>query len=279
MVEILKRIVLLAFAFLFLLSTCLQSPIPVSAQTVNNPYELVVAMIGEPQTVDPAWAYDIASSELIFNVYETLIFYDGKSVDEFVPMLATDWWISSNGSTYTFRVREGVRFHYLSPLTTEDVEYSFERIMVYGQGCAWMLYDALFNVWEVDLTDPAFGQKIDDAVQRNSTHVWFNLAQPYAPFLKILSQPLYSIVNKEFCVMYGDWSGTWDNWQDFHYDPNIEQNSPLDDPEPVMCGTGPYKFNYWIEGDKWSIVKFDDYWGDWPAPGCRGYVERVTVEI
>lgn len=280
-----KHIVLLAFASLFLLSAGIH--LENSAQIVNNPYELVVATIGEPDSVDPAWAYS-TGRELIFNVYETLIFYDRESVDEFVPMLATDWWISSDGLTYTFKIREGVKFHsylYRWTLTTEDVEYSFERVMVYGRGCAWTLYDALLNVWKANLTDPMFGQKIDDAVQRNDTHVWFKLAQPYAPLLKVLCQPGCSIVNKEFCVMYGDWSGTWDNWQDFYYDPNIKQNSPLDDPEPVMCGTGPYKFNYWIEGDKWSIVKFDDYWGGWPAQHpvlgiqARGYVERATVQL
>ena len=121
----LKRIVQFAFAFLFLLSTCLHLEIPVSAQTVNKPYELVVATIGEPRTVDPAWADDTASEELIFNVFETLIFFDGESVDEFVPVLATEWAISDDGLTYAFKIREGVKFHNGEILTTEDVEYSF----------------------------------------------------------------------------------------------------------------------------------------------------------
>ena len=116
MVERLKQIVLLIFAFLFLLSTCFHREIPISAQITNNPYELVVATISEPETVDPAWAYDWScwtrpSEELIFNVYETLIFYDRESVDGFVPMLATEWWISGDGLTYTFQIRGDVKFH------------------------------------------------------------------------------------------------------------------------------------------------------------------------
>jgi peptide/nickel transport system substrate-binding protein len=274
-VKILKQVGLLPFACLFLLSTCPHSEIPASAQIVNDPYELVVATIHEPDTVDPAWAYDATSQELIFNVYETLLFYDRESVEESVPMLATDWEISDDGLTYTFEIREGVKFHNGETLTTEDVEYSFERIMVQDRigGPVWMLYEPLLGCWHANLSDPQWGEKIDDAVQSNATHVWFNLPKPYAPFLRILCQSWSSIVNKHFCVEHGDWPGTWDNWQDYH---NSDVDSPLDDPEPVMCGTGPYMFDYWQHGLEWSAVKFNDYWGGWPAPGARGYVERVT---
>jgi len=279
----LKRIFLLTLAFLsLLLSTCLHLEIPRSVQIVNDPYELVAATVGEPETVDPAWAYDTASQKLIFNVYETLIFYDGESVDMFVPMLATDWWISDDGLTYTFEVRGGVKFHNGETLTTEDVEYSFERVMVHDchWGPAWLLYEPLLDVWEANLTDLTFGQKIDNTIQRNATHVWFNLPKPYAPFLQVLCQSWSSIVNKKFCVEHGDWPGTWENWQDHH---NTEF-SPLDSPEPVMCGTGPYKFDYWEEGVEWSIVKNDDYWSGWPAKhpklgDARGYLERATAQF
>jgi len=215
-VERLKQIVLLVFAFLFLLSTCLHTETPVSAQTVNNPYELVVAAIVEPDTVDPAWAYDTASSELIFNVYETLVFYNRESVDEFVPMLATDWWISEDCLTYTFKIREGVKFHNGEILTTEDIEYSFERAMVHDAltSPACMLYEALLGCRHANLSDPDWHVKIENAVQHNDTHAWFQLVEPYAPFLQILCQSWSSIANKKFCVEHGDWpanetAGKW----------------------------------------------------------------------
>jgi peptide/nickel transport system substrate-binding protein len=113
------------------MATYLQLESAATAETVNDPYELCVASIGDPDTVDPAWASDVKSQELIFNVYETLVFYDRESVDEFVTKLATDWWISNDGLTYTFKIRENVEFHNYEVLTTEDVEYSFERVMVY----------------------------------------------------------------------------------------------------------------------------------------------------
>jgi len=247
-----------------------------SAQETPRPYHMIVASIGEPYSVDPAWAYDTVGSELIFNVYETLIFYNRESVTEFVPMLATDWYISEGGLTYTFEIRQGVEFHNGEILSAEDIEYSFERVMVQDRtgGPVWMFYQPLLGCLHANLSDPEWGAKIDSVVQCNTTHVWFNLAKPYAPFLQILCQSWSSIVNKKSCVEHGAWPGTWENWQDYH-DPDV---SPLDSPEPVMCGTGPYKFDYWEKGVEWSIVKNDDYWGGWPALGCGGYVSRATVK-
>ena len=245
-------------------------------QEVLNPYHMIVASIGEPESVDPAWAYDTASSELIFNVYETLIFYDHESVERFVPMLATEWHITEDGLSYIFKIRQGVKFHNGETLTTEDVEYSFERVMVQDRigGPSWMIYEALLDCWDANLSDPDWETKIDNAVQCNTTHVRFILVKPYAPFLQILCQSWSSIVNKDFCLEHGDWPGTWENWQEYH-DPEF---SPLDTPEPAMCGTGPYKLDYWSHGVEWSIVKFDEYWRGWPASGCRGYVSRATFK-
>lgn len=269
-----RKIVLLAFVWVLLLWGCL--PV-LSAQEMPRPDHMVVASVGEPDSVDPAWAYDTASSELIFNVYETLIFYDRESVDRFVPMLATEWQMSEDGLTYTFKVRQGVKFHNGETLTSADVEYSFERVMVQDRqgGPAWMLYEALLGCWSANLSDPDWGAKIDNAVQRNTTHVWFNLAKSYAPFPQVLCQSWSSIVNKKFCAEHGDWSGTWDSWQQYH-DPEV---SPLDSPEPVMCGTGPYVFDYWQKGVEWSIIKFDEYWGGWPARNSKGFVKRATVKV
>ncbi len=55
-----------------------------------DPTVYVSATIGEPDTLDPHLAYDTASGEIIYNVYENLIAYKGRSVSEFEPRLATE---------------------------------------------------------------------------------------------------------------------------------------------------------------------------------------------
>jgi parallel beta-helix repeat protein len=43
-----------------------------------------------------------------------------------------------------------------------------------------------------------------------------------------------------------------------------------------MCGTGPFLLDYYRKGVEWSLIKFDSYWGGWPAPGSNGFLQRVT---
>jgi len=291
--------------------------------------ELLSATIegASPDTVDPAWCYDTASAELIFNVYETLITFDGEHADMYVPQLATEWTIEDiTGTTspeglpwyfrYTFTIREGVTFHCGSPyiLTPEDVEYSIERGMVQDRdgGPQWMFYEPLLNTWGANglgdignCTHPRpdvalVGQMIDHAVESNSTHVWFNFAFPgaYAPFLQILSQTCASIMSKAWVVndVIGtlgrpDWNGEWGDytgWICFH-NPEV---SPLDDPDPILCGTGPFSLVIldYVEM-YWQIARFVDYWrgwpADWPAPPYpsdptknitpAGYVDTAKV--
>jgi len=243
---------------------------------VKNPDTLVIATIGEPETLDPAWAYDTASGEVIFNVYETLIFFKGNRTDEFEPRLATEWWISSDGLTYAFKIREGVTFHNGDPLTPEDVEYSFERAMVQDRdgGPVWMLLEPLLGVdstREFNLSDPAVaaevGQMIDEAVESNATHVIFHLKQPYPPFMQILAQTWSSIVDKEWCIEQGDWPGTWDDW--------VKYNNPEVPPlQEKMMGTGPFMLERWEHGKEVVLVRNDNYWRE-PAKLKRVIIKKV----
>ena len=113
-----------------------------------HPDTFVYATIGGPDSLDPAYSYDTASGEVEQCFYETLIFFDGESTTEFVPVLATEWTVSEDGLTYRFKIREGVKFHNGNDLTPEDVEYSFERGMVldYGAGPQWMLFEPLLGI-------------------------------------------------------------------------------------------------------------------------------------
>jgi len=282
-VERLKQIVLLVFAFLFLLSTCLHVEIPVSAQTVNNPYELVVATIGEPETVDPAECYDTASAELISNVYDTLIRFDGESVAEFVPCLATEWDYDEDTYTYTFTIREGVSWtdRTYGTVTPEDVEYSFERWMVQDidGGPTWMIFEPLLGTYTHDIEDPEFINKIDAAVESDDTNVYLHLVGPYPQMIvyQVFAQQWASVLCKEWAIEQGCWDGVYTHESaQMYYNPEV---SRLMDPEPVMMGTGPYMLDYWERDIELAIYRNDDYWGGWPAEGYRGWVERVTKKF
>jgi peptide/nickel transport system substrate-binding protein len=199
--------------------------------------EIIEATIdgGNPQTIDPAACYDTASGELLMNMYDTLVFFNGEHMDQYIPQLADSWTLENiTGTTspdglpwyfrYTFHIRPNVHFWDGSVLTPADVEYCIEREMVmdFSGGPQWMFFEPLLNSWGVlglnttDLEGNAaeqarVGAIIDHSVESNSTHVWFNLAFPgaYAPFMQILSQTWSSIYSKAWALSLGR-STNWD---------------------------------------------------------------------
>jgi peptide/nickel transport system substrate-binding protein len=227
---------------------------------VKNPGVFVQQTIGDLDSLDPAWGYDTASGEQVQYIYETLIFYDGESTGEFVPVLATEWNVSDDDLTYRFKIREGVKFHDGGDLTPSDVEYSFERSMVQDRdgGPIWMFFEPLLNTGG---TRDGEGNivlsfdDIDNAVEVDGQWVQFNLTIPYPPFLQILCGPWASIVDKEWCAANGGWDGTEATWQQYN------------NPEPGTTelhnqanGTGPWKLERWDPGVQISLVRNDNYW-------------------
>ena len=110
--------------------------------------------IGDADTFDPALSYDTASGEVIQNVYETLVFYDGEATDKFVPQLAESWTTSDDGTVWTFNIRQGVKFHEGGDLTASDVAYSFQRGLLQGgySSPQWLLAEPFFGVGVDDIT-------------------------------------------------------------------------------------------------------------------------------
>lgn len=105
-------------------------------QAVKNPDTMIIATTGDPETLDPGYAYDKASSQVfLWHIYETLVFFSGGTTGTFVPMLATEvpslanGGISRDGKTYTFKIRDGVKFHDGTVMTADDVKYSLLRFM------------------------------------------------------------------------------------------------------------------------------------------------------
>ena len=138
-------------SFLLILCGLILCPIFNSFAQIKNPDTFIWATYGTLRTLDPAACYDDTGSQRIWNIYETLIFFDGPHTDKFIPVLATrvptleNGGISSDGKTYTFQIRKGVSFHEGGSLTPEDVAYSLKRAMIVDPdgGPMWMLLEAL----------------------------------------------------------------------------------------------------------------------------------------
>jgi len=263
-----------------------------SAQ-VPNPERIVYATIGGPETLDPHWCYDTASGEIIFEIYDNLIAYNKESIDDFIPMLALQVPTAENGLIkyggldYIFPIRYGVRFHNGEILTPEDIEYSFERAMIFDRagGPSWMIIEPLLGFTSIeelavqlagvenysdmfdedgellpeykDVMVKVYTDHIDRAVEVQGNNVVFHLAQPYSPFMKILAHGAgwSAIINKKWSIEQGDWDGKADTWWKYH-DPQNEED-PL---YSVTCGTGPFKLVRWVPEETVMLERFDEHW-------------------
>ncbi|BAA79259.2 ABC transporter, substrate-binding protein precursor [Aeropyrum pernix K1] len=225
---------------------------------LKHPDTIIVARIGEPQGLDPAFAHDTASAEIIDNVYERLV-WTTKNFKEIKPWLAERWEIKDNGTTYIFYIRKGVKFHNGEELTAYDVEYSFKRLLVLDlpQGHVRQIKPFLIDEWDPD--------QIDQAIRAIDKYtVVFKLKKPFAPFLRILaSDYAFVIINKKWAIEHGDWDPSLpkSEWSKFRGKINdYIMRNPM--------GTGPYKMVEWVPGQRIVLERFEDYWQG-PAPTKR----------
>lgn len=260
----------------------------------KDPTTFVNAVFGEPETLDPVLGYDSASNEIIMNVYETLVFYDGTATDKFVPMLAESWEISDDGTVYTFKIRTGVKFHDGADMTPSDVAYTFQRGLLYGgySGPQWLLAEPFFGIGTDDvslLVDPegnladdqealkaadpellkAACEKVVGAIVADDAAgtVTMTLSQSWGPFIATIAQTWGSVMDQDWTIANGGWDGSCDTWQNYYAVPS--ESNPL---TTIMNGTGAFKFDHWTQGEELVMVRNDDYWRE-PAK-----LERVVTK-
>jgi len=117
-----------------------------------DPATFIDLSIGDPETFDPAYMYDTSSSCWVWRFYDPLIHVNRERYDEFVGQLADTWDISDDGLTYTFHIREGVKFHEGGDLDAHDAAYALWRGMLQDRvaGPQWMFWDAFFGYETVE---------------------------------------------------------------------------------------------------------------------------------
>lgn len=166
-----------------------------SNQTGSQQQESIIRMStsGTPK-IDPATGADGGSLIAMVNFYDTLVYpgYDG----EVIPFLAESWEISEDNLTYTFKLREGVKFHNGEELRSNDVVFSIKRLLTIGEGNAYL-----------------FSDYIEDAIATDDYTVQIILGKPFGPFLGTL--PLIYIVNEELIMQNLDKDGPYGEFGDY----------------------------------------------------------------
>ena len=99
---------------------------PATAQPRKD--SAVLAMTLEPTGMDPTAGAASAIAEIVlYNIFETLTKINSDS--RTTPLLAESWTVSPDLKTWTFKLRQGVRFHNGEPFNAATVKFSFERAL------------------------------------------------------------------------------------------------------------------------------------------------------
>ena len=208
-----------------LLSLLLLLVTPVSAQDKPRPGgELVFVVAAEPPSFDAHREETFAMLHPGAPQYNTLMRVDptDRTGTKFIGDLAESWTISPDRRTYTFKVRQGVKFHDGSLMTSADVKASYDHIIFPGPGMVSSrkaTYDSVESV----------GAPTPDTVV-------FRLKNPEASFMAALASPWNWIYKADILAKDPRW-----------YETNV-------------MGTGPFKFVEYVRGSHWIGKKNPDYW-------------------
>lgn len=167
------------------------------------------------------------------------------------PALAKSWSVSEDGLTYTFTLREGLRFSDGEPLTAEDIVFTYEELV--------------FNP-EVD-TEKRDLLRIKDELPEvkkvDESTVRFTLPEPFGPFLSRVSTGIYPKGRLE------DLSGA-------EFNSSWSRETAEEAPEEIV-GAGPFQLEEFIPGEKIVMSRNPYYYKTDPEGTQLPYLENYRV--
>ncbi|MCZ6873847.1 MAG: ABC transporter substrate-binding protein [bacterium] len=182
---------------------------------------LRAAIAGDAPSLDPHRETTFKTIQVVAPAYNTLLMFSPTEYPKIIGDLATDWSVSKDGLTYTFKLHKGVRFHDGSLLTSADVKASFEKIIWPPKGT--------FS------SRKAHYRPMERIETPDADTVVFTLKHPSASMLANFASPWNVIYAKK------------------HLDENMKFY------ERKVIGTGPFKFKKDIKGSTFELVKNENY--------------------
>ncbi|MEK3734957.1 ABC transporter substrate-binding protein [Paenibacillus sp. FSL M8-0334] len=193
---------------------------------------LIVGRGGDSAALDPAIVTDGESLKIGHQVFDSLLEYK-EGTTEIQGSLAESWDVSEDGLEYTFKLRQGVKFHDGTDFNADAVVFNFTRWSDPNSeykfsGESFYYYDSMFG--------PEGSRVIKEVKALDEFTVVFTLNQPQGPFLQNLAMTSFGIASPTALQEKGE---------------NFKN-------EPV--GTGPFVFKEWRRNDSITLEKNPEYW-------------------
>ena len=214
------------------------SPAGSSPAAASN--ALVFGSGGEPVNLEPGNITDGNSIYVHQQIYDRLL--DSRpGTTEVVPALATEYTASDDGKTWTFKLRENVKFHDGTDFNAEAVKVNVERWWDPESALGFRDAGKAYEIW----TDLFGGFKGDEASILQAvnvvdpTTVEFVLKEPFAAFPAAIASGYFGMASPAAIEKAGANYGTAGS---------------------TAVGTGPYVFQTWRTGDRIVLEKNPNYW-------------------
>ncbi|WP_459619352.1 ABC transporter substrate-binding protein [Burkholderia sp. 3C] len=219
------------------LSTCVAlSGLPARDALAATPKDMFVmaTLLDEFSTLDPAEVYELVPEEYIANVYDRLVRVNLKDPSKFDGDVAQSWKVDADGTTFTFTLRDGLKFHSGNPLAAEDVAWSIQRAVLLDKGPAAVLAG-------IGLTPANVRQNVQ-AVDAHT--VTIRTDRKYAPtfVLNVLGAWPASVVDRALLLSQQQNGDFGNGWLKTH-----------------EAGSGGYRLVKWTPGDSLVLQRFDGY--------------------
>jgi peptide/nickel transport system substrate-binding protein len=222
-------------------------PAPGFSQEIKQGGTMTVTYKDDVSTLDPAIGYDWQNWSMIKSLFDGLMDYE-PGTTTLKPDLAESYEVSQDGQTFTFKLRQGVKFHNGRELTAEDVKYSIERVVnpaTQSPGAGFFGSIKGFEEASADKADSLSGITVVDPYT-----IKFELSRPDATFLHIAAINFAHVVPKEEVEKHG---------ADFGKHP---------------VGSGAFKLAEWTLGQKLVFERFADYWNEGLPK-----LDQITFEV
>ena len=224
------------------------APTPTPGATAVNGGNMIVALDGDMVFADPSLVSDGNSLYVAAQVVQNLVQLQPGTISTVIPVLAAALpTVSSDGLTYTFKLRTGIKFHDGTDFNADAVVYNYNRWQAYGKG------DLQDNAYYYGAVFGGFGtaSNIASVTASDASTVVFKLKTPQSNFLLASTLAVFAIQSPTALkAAKADTTPLKDNKYAQGLLPQGQD----------MVGTGPFMFKEWVAGDHITVVKNPNYW-------------------
>jgi peptide/nickel transport system substrate-binding protein len=256
------------------------STAPLSYSTSSAARILVADYEANPPGLDPRVTPEISAWGVLHNIYQPLVYFDNANTSVIVPVLASSYTESPDGSTFTFTIRPDVRFSNGDPLNAYCVWYTWYSAAIMGQpnSLGYVQFLNMSGVTAADLnghfqnsmnvpdpTTQALASHTVGVTVIDSMTVRFHLVKPAPDFLPFLTQD--DVVDPHYV--------------DTHGGVTPGQSNTYMNLNPM--GTGPFVMREWVQNDHITLVRNPTYFGGVTYQGTKifptPYLDEVIIRF